>query len=145
MTLRPERRHADTLGGGLEHIMDNDDQITFDTGPGAPTYARRFIESRLGSHGEDVVEHARLLVSELITNAVRHGAGERVTLSVTEADDAVRIEVANIGPELVVDAPLRSPEIRSGGFGLWLVDRLARAWGVESSPTTRVWFELETA
>lgn len=125
--------------------MENENSVSFATGPGAPTRARRFIESRLGSHGDHVVEYARLLVSELITNAVRHGAGEQVTLSVVEQDDIVRVEVANVGPELVVDAPLRNPEVRSGGFGLWLVDRIARSWGVESSPVTRVWFELETA
>ena len=97
---------------------------------------------------EDVLPDLRLLVSEVVTNAVRHtGAskGARVRLVVEGRADHVRIEVHDQGAGFAApDAPAPRPEGTSG-WGLFLVHKLARRWGTEPSPDAHVWFELATA
>jgi anti-sigma regulatory factor (Ser/Thr protein kinase) len=89
----------------------------------------------------DRLETVRLLVSELVTNAVRHG-GHGAPLEVRASWDVhVRVEVVDWGNGF---APL--PRTRDadepGGYGLYLVGTLAGSWGVESNDHTTVWFEL---
>ena len=88
---------------------------------------------------------ARLLVSELVTNALRHaelGDADVITL-VLEADErALRIEVRDPGPGFELAEPAPDPA-RSSGWGLYLVRELADRWGVERGPATCVWFELD--
>ena len=89
-------------------------------------------------------DDAILLVSELVTNAVKYGPehGE-IRLIVAETDSTMRVTVHDTGA-----GPL--PEMRprdrlpheGGGHGLRLVDRVADRWGVERG-STRVWFELD--
>jgi anti-sigma regulatory factor (Ser/Thr protein kinase) len=87
------------------------------------------------------VEDAVLLVSELVTNAVKYGPeDEAIRLIVNTDDQTTRFTVHDLGL-----GPL--PEMRDqsdpapGGHGLRLVDALADRWGVERG-STRVWFEL---
>ena len=77
--------------------------------------------------GCPAADDAVLIVSELVTNAVVHGAGD-VTLDVVVADDAVRVEVADREPELpdVLDYQADA----ESGRGLLIVSKLARRWGV---------------
>lgn len=93
--------------------------------------------------GEELFDTARLLVSELVTNSVRHaGLGPRdlIEIDVTAHDDLVRVEVTDMGAGF--EPPL-SPESDSrSGWGLLLTDRLARRWGVSSAGRTSVWFEV---
>jgi two-component sensor histidine kinase len=83
-----------------------------------------------------------LLTTELVTNAVRVGAGD-VTTSFACEGNLIRIVVHDNGGGLPV---LGNPEPLddSGGRGLMIVDALADAWGTETnSPAgTTVWFEL---
>lgn len=88
-------------------------------------------------------ETARLLVTELVSNSVRHaGAPGDTTVRLDIAVDLVclRVEVHDEGaddPELVRADP------ENTGFGLTLVDRLADRWGIEHDDLgTRAWFEL---
>lgn len=87
-----------------------------------------------------------LLVSELVTNAVVHSDGpERDPIRfLADADgEAVRIDVADGGTGFEPRA--REPAGAAGGWGLSLVQREARRWGIESGHGTRVWFEFERA
>ncbi len=89
-------------------------------------------------------EDLRLLVSEVVTNAVRHasdGADDHVRLRIAELDSHVRVEVLDRGPGFTVPDIDPDPE-RSGGWGLWLVEQLADRWGISSQGGTCVWFEL---
>jgi anti-sigma regulatory factor (Ser/Thr protein kinase) len=89
----------------------------------------------------------RLLVSELVTNAVRHAnldAGDVIGLVVEVADHALRVEVHDPGGGFVPTAPSPDPT-RPSGWGLYLVAELADRWGVDSDETTLVWFELDRA
>lgn len=75
---------------------------------------------------DDRCEDLALAVSELVTNAIRHG-GDPVTLTVLPHDDGVRVEVTDGSPEL---RPGAAPEqLDTGRRGLWLVDAVCRAWG----------------
>ena len=84
-----------------------------------------------------------VLVSELITNAVRHGgADERQTIvvHVAIAPHVLRVEVCDQGQGFVTPAVPR-PHPEGGGNGLVLLARLSSTWGVASDDRTCVWFE----
>lgn len=89
----------------------------------------------------------RLLVSELVTNAVRHAnlsSGDVILLVIEVADHALRVEVHDPGGGFVPTAPAPDPA-RPSGWGLYLVAELADRWGVDSDERTLVWFELDRA
>ena len=96
-----------------------------------------------GGRARDV----RLLVSELVTNAVRHAnldAGDQILLVIELVDNQLRVEVHDPGGGFVPTSPSPDPA-RPSGWGLYLVAELADRWGVESDERTLVWFELDRA
>lgn len=104
----------------------------------AVALARRAVEADASPLGDGQLDVVRLLVSELVTNAVRHGAGDEVTL-VTRLDEArARFEVHDGGSQRPTR---RKPAGADGGYGLNLVASLASRWG--ASPEDGVWFELD--
>ena len=87
----------------------------------------------------------RLLVSELVTNSIRHAhtpASAEVELRATVHADRVRVEVTDHGPGFEPGARAPSRDSASG-WGLYLVDHLADRWGVTKTHGTSVWFELD--
>jgi anti-sigma regulatory factor (Ser/Thr protein kinase) len=91
------------------------------------------------------LEDARLLVSELVTNAIRHaglGDNDVIKLVVVTGERALRIEVCDPGQGFDVSEPQPDPA-RPSGWGLYLVRELSDRWGVERNAQTRVWFELD--
>lgn len=87
----------------------------------------------------------RLLVSEVVTNAIRHtNAPEngRILLVVEPGRDGVRVEVHDEGPGFTAPAVPAPRATGTSGWGLFLVERLARRWGVETAPRPYVWFVL---
>jgi anti-sigma regulatory factor (Ser/Thr protein kinase) len=86
---------------------------------------------------------ARLVVSELVANAVRHGGANRswVELRLEDAGAAVRGSVRHPGSGFTPPATPR-PATAQGGRGLLLVAALASAWGVTAGDGTVVWFEI---
>jgi anti-sigma regulatory factor (Ser/Thr protein kinase) len=90
----------------------------------------------MGDHAADVA----LLVSELVTNAVRYGDAP-ITVAITLDDGVLRVDVTDTGAG---DRPSRKPAGTDGGFGLQLVEMLAHRWGVMAG-ATHVWFELDLA
>jgi PAS domain S-box-containing protein len=106
--------------------------------PSAVALARRVVETQARALTDEQLEVARLLVSELVTNAVRHGAGDEIAL-VTRVDPVrLRFEVHDAGGEA---ARRRAPAGAQGGYGLNLVAALASRWG--AAPGAGVWFELD--
>jgi anti-sigma regulatory factor (Ser/Thr protein kinase) len=114
-------------------------------GPKAPSAARELLVEAIGTQVEsDVVDRARLLVSEIVTNCVIHGgADEQDTIMIVTSveADGVRTEVRHRGPHFV--PPEDEPDLTSpGGLGLFLVEQMADAWGIDSGES--VWFRLAT-
>lgn len=91
----------------------------------------------------DHVEVARLLVSELVTNALQHGSGE-VVLVVVRAGEALRVEVHD--ESLAMPVLTERSSLTERGWGLWLVASMASSWGVvprdDGLPGKLVWFAL---
>jgi anti-sigma regulatory factor (Ser/Thr protein kinase) len=83
----------------------------------------------------------KLLVSELVTNAVRHGGSERPVELHATWNSEIRVEVHDHGDGFSPLPRLGAPD-EPGGFGLYLVGRLADRWGVETDGSTTVWFVL---
>jgi two-component sensor histidine kinase len=87
-----------------------------------------------------------LLTSELVTNAVRHGASdphETILVRVAHDDDgAVRVEVCDEGAGFERHVDSRDM-MEPGGHGLRLVQTLASRWGVIPGEPSCVWFEAE--
>jgi anti-sigma regulatory factor (Ser/Thr protein kinase) len=89
-------------------------------------------------------ESARLLASELVTNALLHSAAARTTsirIDARISGHTLRISVTDRGTAANAVAPRHDPG-PGGGFGLFLVERLAARWGVERNGSTTVWCEL---
>jgi anti-sigma regulatory factor (Ser/Thr protein kinase) len=110
----------------------------------APGTVRAHCGELLGAHlaGEDLID-VIVLISELITNAVRHGGAdehETVVLHVAIAPHVLRVEVCDRGPGFVAPADPR-PHPAGGGNGLVLLARLSSSWGVACDDGTCVWFE----
>jgi len=108
----------------------------------APARARGALDQIEGSISPERMRDVRLLVSELVTNAVRHAGGEAVRLVVALTGSLLRIEVHDLGRGFELRPPPSDP-LRSSGWGLVLVDELADRWGIDHHPRTRVWFEMD--
>jgi anti-sigma regulatory factor (Ser/Thr protein kinase) len=99
------------------------------------------LDGHLGPVFGDVV----LLISELVTNSVRHAgldATQPLQLSVTTSGELVRVAVRDPGPGF---RPPKAPTdpAHVGGWGLVLVDQLAQRWGVDHDGEANVvWCEL---
>lgn len=87
----------------------------------------------------------RLLVSELVTNAVRHGGaqdGDKIGVCVQSSDATIRIEVRDHGLGFELPQPPSVPGAE-GGYGLLIVDRLCSRWGTDHNDDSLVWCELD--
>ena len=135
----------DADSGGGQGIR----RLVLTSSAGAVGVARDFARQALTGFGwlpardraaQTAADDLLLLVSELVTNACRHGAAPyRLTLEPIGAD--LRVEVADSGPELPTIRP-DQPEV-PGGFGMRLVGQLASAWGVRTDQGGKtVWLEM---
>ncbi|MEV6840625.1 SpoIIE family protein phosphatase [Streptomyces sp. NPDC051133] len=111
-----------------------------DADPREVARARRLVREQLLDWGlPQAVETAQLLVSEVVTNAVRHAEGDRIGLRVVRTD-ALLFEVTDDEPAL--PAMLAAGPLDESGRGLRVVSRLAREWGASGSGHRKtVWFE----
>ncbi|MFE2857722.1 SpoIIE family protein phosphatase [Streptomyces lavendulae] len=129
------------LAARFEGIAPSDVAYWFlDPEETAPGRARRFARRALARWGlEELSDSLELLVSEVVTNAVRY-AERPVTLRLLRTD-VLRCEVGDDSPQL--PRQRRARETDEGGRGLFLVNRLARRWGATRLSSGKVvWFEL---
>lgn len=108
----------------------------------APATARRAVEA-FGEHLEpSVVPDLKLLVSELITNAVKYGSDDGIELLLHSMHPLhVHAEIVDQGHGFVPVARTR-PREEAGGWGLHMVETLTQRWGVREG-STHVWFEID--
>jgi serine/threonine-protein kinase RsbW len=114
--------------------------------PGAATIARSLAEEELGPFlSADRAEDLRLLVSELVSNAVMHAPPEsdgRIVLQLERNGAAVRVVVRDGGTHVDPDlAGFDSPS--DGHYGLFLVDTRADRWGFSIDGDKGFWFEMD--
>jgi anti-sigma regulatory factor (Ser/Thr protein kinase) len=118
--------------------------LTLPSEPGSVAEARARVVQALDSElGPDHLETLRLLVSELVTNAVRYGGHDEPVELHASWNSHLRVEVSDRGDGFA-PGPRRAAPEEPGGYGLFLVGALADRWGVETDHRTTVWFELET-
>jgi anti-sigma regulatory factor (Ser/Thr protein kinase) len=113
--------------------------------PESAAEARHILDELGDSIPDGRMRDVRLLISELVTNAVRHAdldAGDAIGLVIDVADQMLRVEVHDPGGGFVPSTPSPDPA-RPSGWGLYLVAELADRWGVDSDERTLVWFELD--
>jgi anti-sigma regulatory factor (Ser/Thr protein kinase) len=112
----------------------------------AGSEARRVLVASDGELPAPVRNDVLLLLTELVTNAVRHGGvslDESLRVELRLWPRRVRVEVVDGGTHFTQVRP-RASGGESGGWGLFLVDRIANSWGVGRGPSgTCVWFEIE--
>ncbi len=103
---------------------------SFPLAPRAPGEARRLLAPLGGRIPPEVLIDLELLVSEMVTNSVKHsGRSDRhVDVSIRAAPDAVRVEVRDGGPGFEPIPPRAAPPPGAGGWGLFILDRLATRW-----------------
>jgi anti-sigma regulatory factor (Ser/Thr protein kinase) len=91
----------------------------------------------------ETLETARLLVSELVTNGIVHGATDSpLEVEVEMSDTRLRVDVTDHGTGFAQRPGTGDPDY-SGGWGLFLVEELADRWGIVRNGATCVWFELD--
>jgi anti-sigma regulatory factor (Ser/Thr protein kinase) len=113
---------------------------TLPKSPGSAAQARLFLDQLRDRLDEHVLENARLLLSELVANAIEHVQEEGdLEVRITLGDGALRVEVLDPGPGFV--PPQRSPD-SDRGWGLHFTACLASRWAADFDDRARVWFEL---
>ncbi|MFQ6146733.1 ATP-binding protein [Streptomyces seoulensis] len=105
-----------------------------------PGRMRRIVRASLNYWRQgDLADTAELLTSELVTNALCHGAGQDVGMRLSLTQHSLLIEVRDGSPQRPVLRDAQPDD--ENGRGLALVDALADAWGI-SADGTRTWFSL---
>lgn len=130
---------------GVERHGSDGLRMRLGSGPEAAAEARRAIMRLRADLDPPLLETIRLLVTELVTNSVRHTEANSVTLRVAIGRTAVLTEVTDDGPGFDPEA-IEDTGSEDTGWGLFLVQRLAHTWGVtQDGGSKRVWFELKRA
>lgn len=150
----PSGRHTTTTTRGapggpeIDGALPGGVAVSLSANAAAPQLARRAASSALSSWDQDRRDAALLVISELVTNAVRYGARERddtISLRVRRRGRTTRIEVTDPRTQSgeITDAIASGGQKRSG-WGLPIVAELTDRWGVERGPgRTCVWCELD--
>jgi anti-sigma regulatory factor (Ser/Thr protein kinase) len=119
-------------------------------GAAAAARARELLTEMLApTTPENTLHDLHLLTTELVTNAVRHAdVDESGTLELSVASGPALLRVSVIDPGGDTEPAVQSLDVNvPGGMGLFLVDQISTAWGVEQlrDGATEVWFELAPA
>lgn len=127
-----------TAGGTIEADLE--------PAPRSAARAREALTALRPKLDDDVYADIELVLTELVTNSVRHGRlaeGEAIQVRGAVNDGVLRVEVSDAGPGFEPGMP-RPAGDGTGGWGLVIADRLADRWGVRRDGTrTTVWLERE--
>ena len=108
-------------------------------------HARHALDDLAGLASPASLEDARLLVSELVTNSIRHGelsTAEDIWLQADLEGDTLHVEVRDPGSGFELQPRIAGKDDRDSGWGLYLVGLLAERWGVNADGSTLVWFDI---
>jgi anti-sigma regulatory factor (Ser/Thr protein kinase) len=120
-------------------------RVMFQPEATAPAMGRRVLDALTDGIPPSVLDDARLLLTELLTNAIQHAQlsrDDRISVAVRREPAGLLVEVSDCGNGLP-PAHARGPGSTSG-WGLLLLDRLADEWGIETRAEggTLAWFRL---
>jgi anti-sigma regulatory factor (Ser/Thr protein kinase) len=113
--------------------------------PASVREARGWLSGLASGHvGEPRLPDLALVMTEVVTNAVRHGAQSgSLLLAATPKAEFLCVQVTDEGAGLV-PRPGAMTSDENGGFGLFIVEQLTRRWGMtRENRRTRVWFEFD--
>jgi len=112
----------------------------------APEQARLWLRGLL-EWSDGPLEDAQLLLSELVTNSLRHAdlmPGDELEIRVRRPPPVLRVMVLDPGVGFAPPAaPSLPPASQATGRGLYIVSRVADRWGVSTGDRTCVWFEID--
>ena len=115
---------------------------TIECSPRAPSEARQAVGALSGAVGREVLRDVELLVSELVTNSVRHsGSPEPIHLRAWLRSGGLKVEIADGGSSFEARSGGAAHDAE-GGRGLMILEALAERWGVSHDVRSRVWFEI---
>jgi anti-sigma regulatory factor (Ser/Thr protein kinase) len=127
---------------GLRSGADESLSLTLDGNTDAAATARAALGRLRADIDPPLMETLRLLITELITNSVKHARSDSVHMRVLVRPSSVLTEVVDGGPGFDPETT-GVPRADRGGWGLFLVERLADSWGAgHEGGSTKVWFEL---
>jgi len=117
-------------------------RISLTAGPAAAAEARSQVRVAVQAWDAPVdLTVAVLLTCELVTNAIRHAAGETIMLAISCSCGQLRVDVHDTSCSL--PAPVDAPADAEAGRGLMLVGSLSTSWGFYRTPTGKaVYFTL---
>ena len=113
------------------------DRLPLPPDPASAGAARRFVRallSRTGPYPAGLVDSALVVASELVTNAVRHAAGDPLTIVVSTAPDQLRIGVEDTSTEM----PAVVDPYEGGGRGMTVIEAMSSRWTVQRRPDGKV-------
>lgn len=114
----------------------------------APSAARLAVQRTLVDYlAPRAMQNLQLLVSELVTNSLRHADlpdDGWIEVEVSLSPQTIRVDVVDPGSGFEVSKSMQTRDNGPGGWGLLLVDRIARQWGVINDGVCRVWFEISS-
>ena len=118
--------------------------LEFNPGPEVLRTARDAAGVLAPDLPQETLDDVRLLVSELVTNSIRHGnllPEGWIRVKITAGQGRVRAEVWDSGPGF--DPPPAPDTGGASGWGIYLLDRVADRWGIVRNDATCVWFEID--
>jgi anti-sigma regulatory factor (Ser/Thr protein kinase) len=113
--------------------------------PSSIAEARQAVDGLDPALDDETIATVRLLVSELVTNSVRHGVADEsghIELSLSATHNSIRVEVVDAGEGFTPRARVEGQDAASG-WGLHLLEVLSHRWGTEHHRGTRIWFEID--
>ncbi len=137
------------MGQMDEHVTGRGSTVTtmrLEAKAASAGIARRALDELDRRVPAELVQRARLLVSELVTNSVQHAerhVDESIELDIRVLPASLSVEVTDSGQGF--DPKISTPTMyQDSGWGLYLLDQLADRWGVNpSADEVCVWFELD--
>jgi len=106
--------------------------------------ARQSLRSLEPYVPKETIQDLNLLVSELVSNSVKHAPlmqDQAIEVDANPTDRGIRVEVTNPGRAELANT--LQPKATESGWGLLLVTKIASRWGVLTNGSTLVWFELD--
>lgn len=107
--------------------------------------ARQSMRSLESYVPEEKVQDVNLLVSELVTNSVKHASllqDQAIEIDAKPTERGIKIEVSNPGRAELTNK-IEQRAMAESGWGLLLVAKIASRWGMSTNGSTRVWFEID--